>query len=93
MAVSGLVVTLAQDPALAEASLAALVRDARLTLGERFGRRLSLVAETPGPREDRQLCDDLRAMPGVVHVDVTFVGFDEGTRTPGDSINDRTEPT
>jgi hypothetical protein len=43
-------------------------------VGERFGRRLAVVAETPDVASDRNMIDELRMMPGVVHVDVTFVG-------------------
>ncbi|MBL8761239.1 MAG: hypothetical protein JNL50_08045 [Phycisphaerae bacterium] len=77
MAVSGIVVTLASDPGLAEQAMAALSADPRLTLGERFGLRLAAVAETDSPRADRDLWDQLHAIPGVVHVDVTFVALDQ----------------
>ena len=77
MAVSGIVVTLASEPGLAEQALASLLADPRLTLGERFGLRLAAVAETDSPRADRDLWDELHAMPGVVHVDVTFVALDQ----------------
>jgi len=76
MAISGLVIFLRNDPIAAEASLAALGRDARLTLGERFGTRVAAVAETPSVEADRTLWDDLHALPGVEYVDVTFVGLD-----------------
>jgi len=74
MAISGLVVTLAEDAAIAESAAASLGRDARLTVGDRFGRRLAVVAETPDVASDRDMIDELRMMPGVVYVDVTFVG-------------------
>lgn len=77
MAVSGLVVTLAEHEGYADAARARIARDPRVTLGGQFGRRLSLVAQTDGPGADRDLWDDLRAIPGVEHVDVTFVAFDE----------------
>ncbi|MFO0836539.1 MAG: hypothetical protein U0638_16350 [Phycisphaerales bacterium] len=77
MAVSGIVVTLSDDRGLAKAALESLSTDPRLTLGERFDRRLAAVAETPSVRDDRDLWDDLNALPGVVRVDVTFVALDE----------------
>lgn len=77
MAVSGIVVTLSDDQALAHAAIESLSADPRLTLGERFDRRLAAVAETPSARDDRDLWDDLNAIPGVVRVDVTFVALDE----------------
>lgn len=75
MAISGLVVTLAEDPAGA-AALTVLKSEPRLTLGERFGRRVAVVAETPSARDDRELFDELRAMPGITQVDVTYVHLD-----------------
>lgn len=75
MAISGLVVTLSDDAA-AEAAFSALTSDPRLTLGERFGRRVAVVAETPGVHDDRELFNDLQGTPGITHVDVTFVHLD-----------------
>lgn len=75
MAISGLVVTLSEDPAGA-AALAVLKSEPRLTLGERFGRRIAVVAETPSARDDRELFDELRGTLGITQVDVTFVHLD-----------------
>lgn len=76
MSISGLVVVLSEDPDAANAAVAALAADSRLTLGERFDRRLALVADTPGVEADRNMWDDLRGLRGVDHVDVTFVSLD-----------------
>lgn len=75
MSISGLVIHLDGDDAAIARACDALRRDARLTLGPLSGRRLAAVAETDGVAADRRLWDDLRAMPGVVHVDVAFVDF------------------
>lgn len=75
MAISGLVITLAENPAGA-AALSALASDLRLTLGERFGQRVALVAETPSARNDHDLFDQLRELPGITQVDVTYVHLD-----------------
>ncbi len=77
MSVSGLVVTLSDDDA-GEAALTALAGDPRLTIGERFARRVAVVAETPDTRGDLELWEQLRRTPGIVHVDVTFVQVDPG---------------
>lgn len=77
MAVSGIVVTLSEDSALAAAALGALRADGRLTLGERFGARVAAVAENAGVAEDGAMWDDLHALPGVERVDVTFVALDD----------------
>jgi hypothetical protein len=72
MAISGLVVTLSDDSAAA-AALSALAADPRLVLGERFGHRVAVVAETPGVDADRALWDELRGTHGITNVDVTYV--------------------
>lgn len=75
MAISGLVVTLSDDTAAA-AALSVLSSDSRLTLGERLGRRVAVVADTPSAHDDLELFDELRGMPGITQVDVTFVHLD-----------------
>lgn len=79
MAISGLVVTLRPDADKAAAALASMARDSRLTIGDRFGHKVAVVAETSGAGADRDLWDDLRGTPGVEFVDVTYIALD----TPG----------
>ncbi len=76
MSISGLVLTLS-DGAAADAALATLSADPRITVGERFGRRLAVVADTASVESDRDLWDQLRGNPGITNVDVTFVHLDE----------------
>lgn len=76
MSISGLVLTLSNDDSAAGA-ISALAADQRLTLGDRFGPRLAVVAETPCVASDRELWDQLRSTPGIANVDVTFVHLDE----------------
>jgi len=68
--------TLCEDGAVAALALESLAKDSRITLGERFDRRVAAVAETGSAHADRDLWDDLRSIPGVVNVDVTFVALD-----------------
>lgn len=85
MSISGLVLTLADDgPACA--ALSALAGDPRLTLGEQFGRRLAVVADTESVEADRALWDELRAAPGIVNVDVTFVHLDPPPSHPSEPV-------
>ena len=88
MSVSGLVVTLEDDEARAAEAHARIERDPRLTVGERVGRRVPVVAQTESPEEDRTLWDALRAMAGIAHVDVTFVAFDEPRPSRGVASHD-----
>lgn len=76
MSISGLVLTLSND-SRAEAAMSTLASDPRLTVGERFDRRVAVVATTPSVESDRELWDDLRSIPGIAFVDVTFVHLDE----------------
>lgn len=89
MAVSGLVVSLSPNESDAAHAIARLATDARLTLGERFGHRLAVVAETGGVGEDRALWDDLHAIEGVEGVDVTFVALDETSHEQEDADDHR----
>ena len=75
MAISGLVLTLVDDVAFADVHRK-LSADPRLTLGQQFGRRLAVVAETPGVSADRDLVDELRGTAGITHVDVIYVHLD-----------------
>ncbi|MBK8913031.1 MAG: hypothetical protein IPM64_00275 [Phycisphaerales bacterium] len=91
MAISGLVITLEENAAAAEQAMRLLRADSRLSLGERAGRRLPLVAETPSAEADASLWADLLATPGVRAIDVTFVSVDSapsdaaGLHAPGGS--------
>lgn len=74
MAISGLVLTIKPDAA--DDVLTRLIGDDRLTVGERQGHRLPVVAETASAAADRALWEELGAIPGVVRVDVASVHFD-----------------
>ena len=76
MAISGLVVILDDDADAAGRAIQSLAADPRLTVGERAGSRIPLVAETPSAEDDAALWSDLLATPGVKSVDVTFVSVD-----------------
>lgn len=84
MPVSGLVVTLSSDAVLADQARSWLRRRPEVELGERQGRRLPLVAETSSALDAHNLHDAIRALPGVVGVDVTFVAYDDEMKSSGD---------
>lgn len=87
MSISGLVITLSDDIS-ADQTLSVLAADPRLFLGERFGRRLAVVADTPSFESDRDLWDQLRSTPGITNVDVTFVHLDAQPAQHGKPILD-----
>jgi len=86
MSISGLVVTVSDDGAAA-AALSMLAADPRITLGERFGRRVAVVVQTPSADSDRLLWEQLRDTPGITHVDVTYVHLDSDVIAGADPNN------
>lgn len=79
MAVSGLIITHREETSV-NAVAAALARDPRVTIGERFGLRRAIVGETASAEEDRDLIDDLRALAGIINVDVVYVHLDDSKK-------------
>ena len=77
MPVSGLVVSLSQEPQLRAEALDAISREAKITLGEREGNRLAIVLDTDSSQEDRHIWDWLHSLPGIALLEVAFVGFDQ----------------
>lgn len=77
MPISGLSIVLSPDAQHAEQARAAMGADPRLELGEQNGSRLAVVSETQSTEEDKQLWNWLWDLPGVAHVDVAFIHFDQ----------------
>jgi hypothetical protein len=73
MTISALVVTV--DPRELDATLAGLAADPRLTVGERAGNRVPVVAETATAMDGDRLYRELRDAAGVWSVDVVMVDF------------------
>ena len=76
MVVSALVVTLPAAPAARPLVVATLARDPRLMLGAAVQDRLPLVAEVDSAHEGAALVDELRAVDGVIAVDVVAIDFE-----------------
>jgi hypothetical protein len=77
MPISGLVVTLTDNPVLQQAALAAMRQHPALELGERTRNQIALVAESACEEEDRLIWEWLHALPGVAMVVVAFIHFDD----------------
>lgn len=77
MPVSGLVVTLSADAALAAGAVSMLRCLPGVELGERRDARLPVVTEAASSAAAHDLHDAIRALPGVIHVDVTFVAYED----------------
>jgi nitrate reductase NapAB chaperone NapD len=80
MPISGLIVTLEQDPARRLDGLQRLRSNPALELGVQEGRRLAVVSETASRAEDLRLWESLQDCTGVEHVDVVYVHFQEEGR-------------
>lgn len=82
MPISGLVLTLdVGDPgdtrsAALEATLAALARDPRVTLGPREHHRLAIALETDSQAADKQAWRELLALPAVTWIDLAYITID-----------------
>lgn len=76
MVVSGLIITLADDPAGRAQALASLRAHEAFALGAASGRWLPAAMEAPDDHDCRALHDWVAALPGVRFVDVVSVEFD-----------------
>lgn len=81
MPVNGLLVKLSMDPRLADAALARISERPEVMLGDARERWQPLVVDSPDVRTSHDFHEWLEAMPGIEHVDVIYVGFDEPTPT------------
>ena len=82
MPVSGLVLSLSDEPQPRAEALAVIGREAQITVGVLEANRLAIVLDTASREEDRQLWDWLGSLAGVSFVEVAFVGFEQR----GDSL-------
>jgi hypothetical protein len=80
--ISGIAITLADDDSRDVSACAALTAIAGLTLGARVGRRLAAVLDVSSAKDADRLWDDMRAIPGVTHIDCVCVLGTEGTFDP-----------
>jgi nitrate reductase NapAB chaperone NapD len=83
MSISGLLITLADDPRASEAAISALQADPRIDVGERRGPYLPVVADTTGKRENQGLWDELNDLAGVINVNLVFADLGDSTESNG----------
>lgn len=87
MPVSGLVVSLRDDPQSRVEALAAISQQAQITMGAVEQNRLAIVLDTTSTQEDKRLWDWLGSLPGVLLLEVAFVGFEQqADSAPPDAI-------
>lgn len=89
MPVSGLVVSLTDDPQLREDAISSIREESRIEVGVIESGRMAIVLDTASSDEDKQLWHWLSSLPGVVFVDVAMVGFEtqSNSTAPRDSAN------
>ncbi len=82
MAVSSLLLWLDPGTLPPERTLATLARWPSITLGTPVALRVPAVLDTPSLQEDIDAVGRLLALPGIAHVDVVGVFFDEPEAVP-----------
>ncbi|MCA9217076.1 MAG: hypothetical protein KDB27_28605 [Planctomycetales bacterium] len=76
MPVSGLVVSLSSEKLPRDEALQEIRCEPRIIMGTLKDNRLAIVLDTDSQAEDQQLWNWLEALPGVVLVEVAFIGFE-----------------
>jgi nitrate reductase NapAB chaperone NapD len=82
MPVSGIVATLAEQPAEREGALACLAQDGRLTLGQPSGLRLPVVIDTGSAEAQQEAWDAVERTPGVRFVELVYHDFSDVDEAP-----------
>lgn len=77
MPVSGLVVSLCDEPKLRAQTLDLIEREPRIITGALESNRLAIVTDTESSQEDRQLWNWLDSLSAVLLIQVAFVGFEQ----------------
>jgi len=86
MPVSGLVITVESRDESGERALRQIAADPAFTIGQREQARVAVVLDTPGRDADRSRWEWVRDLPGVTHVDVVFVHFEESYGEPTEAV-------
>lgn len=79
MPVSGLILSLSDDPRNRDAALQAIKQHNAISLGEMQGRRLPIVVDTPGSDTDREVWAWLHELSGVLFVDLVCTDASDDT--------------
>lgn len=79
MPVSGLVITICEETRLREDVIGDLSQHPQMTMGEMEGNRLAVLLDTPTRADDKASLKWLESLPGVMMVEVAFVGFEQNT--------------
>ncbi|QQE09993.1 hypothetical protein JD969_10730 [Planctomycetota bacterium] len=86
MPVSGLNITITDKPHITSKLLENISRDPSFEIGLHEGNHLAVVLETNDAQQDKHKHRWLSQLPGVIHIDVVFIYFDEHGEYLSDSI-------
>ncbi len=81
MPVNGLLLTLSPDPGLADDARIRIAAHCGTELAPVRDRWLPIAVETPDVKSAHEFHEWLESLPGIEHVDVIYVGFDEPSPT------------
>ena len=93
MPVSGLVVSLSDESQARVKTLDTIGREPRITVGVLEANRLAIVLNTVSREEDQQIWGWLGSLPGVLFVDVAFVGFEQHVDRLAEQVGQTTNIT
>lgn len=82
MSVSGIVITIAENTTDSRGVLTALEAEPQLQLGEPLQDRIPAVIDAPDASTAHAVVDRLRTLPGILAVDVIFVGTEDAPADP-----------
>ena len=74
--ISSLVIHLDLDEGLANEAIVSIAAEQCIEIGARHESRLPIVLECATPTRSQEITDWLIELPGVTHIDVTFVHLD-----------------
>lgn len=77
--ISGVVLHLALEERLRRQTLQQIEEHSCIELGACHANRAAIVIETPSAGPSRDVTDWLLSLPGVTHLDVTYVDFEDFT--------------
>ena len=75
--ISGILIHLVEDAVLCDKTVAAIAEHPSVEIGDRSGLRLPAVIDIDNKNSAEKVNEWLMSLPGVSHVDVTFVHFEE----------------
>lgn len=77
MPISGLVISMVNQPQSQRDTIQSIASDSRIEIGVVESGRVAIVSETESSQEDKALWQWLQELPGVVHIDLAFASVED----------------